>query len=203
MTFQQGAAIGVPYATAYRALYRRGHILAGESILIHGASGGVGTAAVQICRAAGLTVIGTAGNEKGIELVRQQGAHHALNHSDPKYLEELMQLTGGLGVNIILELASHINLGKDLTVLARYGRVIVVGSRGPVQINPRDTMSRDADIRGMTLMLADETELKGIHAALSGTLRPVIGKELPLADAAKAHEAVLAPGAHGKIVLIP
>jgi NADPH2:quinone reductase len=208
LSFKQGAAIGVPYATAYRALYRRGRAVAGETILVHGASGGVGTAAVQLMVAAGLTVIGTAGTEAGLKLVREQGAHHVLNHHDPKYLEQLMSFTGGKGVDLILELAAHTNLGKDLGVLARDGRVVVVGSRGPVEINPRDTMSRDADIRGMTLMNADETELRGIHAAIvagleNGTLRPIVGKEFPLADAAKAHEAVLAPGSYGKIVLIP
>ena len=85
--------------------------------------------------------------------------------------------------------------------------VIVVGSRGPVEINPRDTMMRIADIRGMTLMLATPEELKGIHAALgeglaNGTLRPVIGKRLKLSEAAAAHEAILAPGSYGKIVLM-
>jgi NADPH2:quinone reductase len=208
ITFKQGAALGVPYATAYRALYRRGNAVAGETILVHGASGGVGTAAVQLMVAAGLTVIGTAGTEAGRKLVAEQGAHHVLDHHDPKYLEQLMSLTGGKGVDLILEMAAHTNLGKDLGVLARNGRVVVVGSRSPVEINPRDTMMRDADIRGMTLMNADEEELRGIHAAIVaglklGTLRPIVGKEFPLADAAKAQEKVMEAGSYGKIVLIP
>ena len=130
-----------------------------------------------------------------------------LDHHAPGYLEQLIKLTAEKGVDIILEMAAHTNLGKDLTVLAREGRVIVIGSRGPVEINPRDTMARTADIRGMTLMNATPAELKGIHAALgeglaNGTLRPIIGKRLKFSEAAAAHEAILAPGSYGKIVLM-
>lgn len=119
-----------------------------------------------------------------------------------------MSLTHGRGVDLILEMAAHANLGKDLPLLAKNGRVIVVGSRGPVEITPRKTMGRDADIRGMTLMNATESDLVGIHAAIlagleNATLRPIIAREFPLADAAKAHEAVLQAGAMGKIVMLP
>ncbi|HZL37413.1 MAG TPA: NADPH:quinone reductase [Tepidisphaeraceae bacterium] len=208
ITFQQGAALGVPYATAHYGLFKRGRARAGETLLVHGASGGVGTAAVQLARALGLTVIGTAGTNKGRQLVMEQGAHHVLDHHDPKYLDQLMALTNGRGMDLILEMASHTNLGKDLTLLAKFGRVVVIGSRGPVQIDPRDAMGRDADIRGMTLMNADEQDLKGIHAAIiagleNGSLRPIVGREMPLADAAKAHEKVLEAGSFGKIVMKP
>jgi NADPH2:quinone reductase len=207
-TFQQGAALGVPYATAYRALHHRAQARAGETILIHGASGGVGTAAVQMARAAGLIVIGTGGTEQGRKLVAEQGAHHVLDHRSPAYLDEVMRLTDGRGVDVVLEMLANVNLDKDLTVLAKRGRVIVVGNRGRIEIDPRATMARDADIRGMTLFNATEDDLRGIHAAIvagleNRTLRPVIGKKFALADAPKAHEAVLEPGAYGKIVLIP
>ena len=208
VSFAQGAAMGVPYGTAYYALFLRARAMAGETVFVDGASGGVGTAAVQLARAAGLTVIGTGGTDKGRKLVAENGAHHVLDHHAPDYLQQLLRLTDNKGVEIVLEMAAHLNLGKVLTVLAKFGRVIVVGSRAEVQINPRDTMSRNADIRGMTLMNATPKELKGIHQALveglrNGTLRPVVGKELPLADAPKAHELVLAPGSYGKIVLTP
>jgi NADPH2:quinone reductase len=207
-SFEQGAALGVPYATAYRALFIRGQAKPAETLLVHGASGGVGTAAVQIARAAGLTVIGTAGTPEGRKLAAEQGAHHVLDHHAPDYLQQLMALTGGQGVNLILEMLANVNLGKDLTVLAKNGRVVVIGSRGPVEVNPRDTMGRDADIRGMTLMNATEPELKSIHAALiagleNGTLRPIIGKRLPLGDAPLSHEQVMRSGAYGKIILMP
>lgn len=206
-SFSQGAAVNTPCVTAYRALFRRAQAQPGETVLIHGASGGVGTAAVQLARAHGLTVIGTAGSDKGRELVRGEGAHHVLDHRAPDYLEKLREITGGRGVDVIIEMLANVNLGKDLTALARSGRVVVVGSRGTVEVNPRDAMSRDAAILGMTLWNTPEKELEGIHAALvaaleNGILRPVVGRELPLAEAVRAHQMLMEPGAHGKIVLI-
>lgn len=208
ISFSQGAGVYIPYATAYRGLFQIGQARAGESVFVHGASGGVGVAAVQIARAAGLTVIGTGGTPKGRELALREGAHHALDHRAPDYLEQLRALTGGKGVDLILEMLANVNLGKDLALLAPRGRVVVIGSRGPVEINPRDLMGRDASIRGMSLLVAPPADLAGIHAALyagmeNGTLRPVVGQELPLAEAARAQKAILEPGAHGKIVLIP
>jgi NADPH2:quinone reductase len=208
-TFAQGAAIGVPYATAYRALFQRAHATPGESVLVHGASGGVGIAAVQMARAAGMHVIGTAGTDEGRKLVLAEGAHDALDHGSSDYLDRLPQLTGGRGVDVILEMLANKNLAKDLAVLAPKGRVVVIGNRGTIEINPRDAMGRDADILGMTLFNVSERELASIHAAIvagleNRTLRPVIGLELPLAEAARAHQEVMKPsGARGKIVLLP
>ena len=208
LSFPQGAAVNIPYATAYRALHQRARALAGETVFIHGASGGVGIAAAQIARAAGLTVIGTAGTEAGRRLVLEQGAPQALDHRAPDYLAQAMALTGGRGVDIILEMLANVNLAKDLPLLAKFGRVIVIGSRGKVEITPRDLMARDADVRAMMLFNATDAELAGIHAALgagleNGTLRPIVGRERPLAEAALAHGQILEPGACGKIVLLP
>jgi NADPH:quinone reductase len=207
ISFAQGAAMGTPYATAYRGLLQRADAKPGETVLVHGASGGVGTAAVQLARARGLRVFGTAGSDDGINLTRQQGAHEVFDHRAPEHFEQIMKATGGYGVDVIVELLANVNLGKDLTILAKSGRVVVIGSRGPVEINPRDTMQRDADIRGMVLPNTPPVELASIHAALvagleNGTLRPVIGKEFSLDDAAQAHRAVIERGALGKIVLV-
>jgi len=208
VSFEQGAAMGVAYGTAYRGLFLRGDAKPGETVLVHGASGGVGTAAVQLARAAGIVVIGTAGSDQGLQLVKAQGAHHTLNHSTDGYLDKLMKLTEGRGVDVILEMLANKNLARDLTVLAKKGRVVVIGNRGTIEINPRDLMGRDADIRGMTLWATTDAEFKEIHAALvagldNGTLRPVIAQMIPLAEAARAHIEVMKPsGAQGKIVLM-
>jgi NADPH2:quinone reductase len=207
ITFAQGAGVNTPYATAYRALFQRARALPGETVFVHGASGGVGTAAVQLARSAGLRVVGTAGTSEGRRLAAEQGAHHVLDHGEAGYLEELKRLTGGRGPDVILEMLANVNLGRDLEAIGQGGRVVVVGSRGTVEINPRLAMTRDADVLGMSLFNASEREIESIHAAVvagleSGTLRPVVGLELPLAEAARAHEQVLAPGARGKIVLI-
>jgi NADPH:quinone reductase len=207
-SFAQGAAMGTPYATAYRGLFQRGHAKPGETLLVHGASGGVGTAAVQLARARGLRVLGTAGSDEGRKLARDQGAHEVFDHHAFERFEQIMQATGGRGVDVILEMLANVNLGKDLTVLAKGGRVVVIGSRGTVEVNPRDTMQHEADVRGMILPNTPPAELASIHAALvagleNGTLRPVIGKEFPMAEAAQAHGAVMEPGSFGKIVLLP
>ena len=206
VSFAQGAAMGTPYATAYRGLFQRAEGKPGETVLVHGASGGVGTAAVQLARARGLHVFGTAGTDKGLKLVREQGAHEVFDHHAPDHFEQIMKATSGRGVDVIVELLANVNLGKDLTILAKGGRVAIIGSRGRVEIDPRDTMQRDVDLRGMVLPNTPPAQLASIHAALvagleNGTLRPVIGKEFPLTEAAKAHSAVIEPGTLGKIVL--
>jgi NADPH2:quinone reductase len=119
-----------------------------------------------------------------------------------------MRVTGGRGVDVVLEMIANVNLATDLRLLAQYGRVIVIGNRGEITINPRELMSRRASVRGFTLWAATEAELTEIHAGIdagleNATLRPIVGKELPLKDAPQAHQDILAPGAFGKIVLIP
>ena len=198
--------MGTPYATAFRGLFQRAQAKPGETLLVHGASGGVGTAAVQLARAHGLRVLGTAGTERGRDLVREQGADEVFDHRASDYLAAIVKITEGRGVDVILEMAAHLNLGKDLTILAPRGRVVVIGNRGRVEIDARETMSRDADIRGMVLPNTPADELASIHAALvaglaDSSLQPVIGRELALAEAPEAHRAVLEPGAFGKIVL--
>jgi len=208
ITFEQAASLNIPYATAYRALFQKAKAQPGETVFIHGATGGVGTAAIQWCKIHGIRVIGTGGAEEGRQLAREQGADHVLDHHSPTYLEELTRLTDGRGPDVILEMLSNVNLGKDLSVLAHNGRVVIIGSRGKVEITPRDAMSREATIYGLMLFNATPAELRAIHAAIyaglkNGGLRPVVGKKFPLSKAAEAHQAVLAPGAYGKIILTP
>jgi NADPH:quinone reductase len=208
VSFAQGAAIGVPYGTAYRALFQRAHALAGETVLIHGATGGVGIAGVQLSLSAGLSVIATGGSERGRALLAEQCVEHVLDHTSPGYLDTIKSMTNDHGVDVVLEMLANVNLAKDLTVLAKKGRVVVIGNRGTIEIDPREMMARDSAILGMTLFNAGESDLKTIHAGIIAglgnmTLRPVIGKEISLKDASLAHQAVMDKGAYGKIVLIP
>jgi NADPH2:quinone reductase len=161
-----------------------------------------------MARAMGLTVFGTAGTQKGADLVKREGAHQVFDHSKSGYLEEIMKATGGRGMDIILEMLANVNLSADLKLLATNARVIIIGNRGEITINPRDLMSRRASARGFTMWAITPAEEGQIHAGLiagleNGTLRPVVAKELPLAEAARAHKEVLEPGAAGKIVLVP
>lgn len=206
VSFEQGAGVFTPYATAYRALFQRAEAESGETVLIHGASGGVGIAAVQWAKHAGLKVIGTASSEKGRELVKNEGADHVFDHSKENYLEEIKDLTGGKGVDIIIEMLANENLEKDFSVLAMFGRIVVVGNRGSLEFNPRLTMGKDASILGMNLFNAPADKMADIMKEITsglekGYLKPVIGKTLPLAEAAQAHRDVIENKAFGKIVL--
>lgn len=205
-SFAQGAAIGVPFATAYRALFTKAQAVDKETVMVHGGSGGVGTAVVQLAKCLGLAVIATAGSEKGLSLLRDLGADLVLNHTTEHYCHEVLDFTRGRGVQIIVEMLANKNLAADLQMLDQNSRVVIVGCRGEVTINPRDAMSRDATICGMSLLNLPAEERQKVFQALdpyfqNGSLSPVVGREFKLKDASLAHDAVMQPGAFGKIVL--
>jgi NADPH2:quinone reductase len=208
VTFAEGAGVGVPYVTAWRALFDKGRAAPGETVLVHGASGAVGVAATQIASAAGLRVFGTAGTERGRTLAREQGAHEVFDHTAPGYEKDIAAKTGGRGVDLIVEMLANVNLVKDLDLIAKRGRIAIVGNRGAIELNPRAIMGKDATVVGFTNWNALPAELATAHAAIVAGMersgyKPQVGKEMPLADAPRAHEDVLKPGAYGKIVLIP
>lgn len=208
ISFAQGAALNVPYGTAFRALFQRARVQSGETVFVHGGSGGVGVAAIQMAKARGLTIAATAGSPAGLKLIEEQGAKYVLDHTDQEYVSDALGATCGRGFDVILEMAAHINLNTDLDLMAPGGRVVIVGSRGEVSIDPRLTMAKESSVLGMRFFNtppADFSEIfDGIDAGLAdGSLQPVIGHEFALVDAPLAHEAVMQPGAHGKIVLIP
>lgn len=208
ISFAQGAAMGVPYATAYRALFGRAEALPGETVFVHGASGGVGIAAIQLARAQGLIVIGSAGSERGRQLVLEQGAHYVVDHHAEDYLQEVLGINCGRGPDIILEMLANVNLDKDLKIIARHGRIVIIGSRGKIEITPRDAMAREVEVLGMTLFNMTPEQKRQVHAALvagleSGALQPIVDQEISLAEAARAHEVVMQPNSYGKIVLTP
>jgi NADPH2:quinone reductase len=208
VAYSQAAALYVPYATAYRALFQFAQAKPGEIVLIHGASGGVGLAAIQWARAFGLRTIGTAGSEKGLRLITEQGAEHSFNHNSPGYQVQVLEATKGHRVNVILEMLANANLVHDLKMLAHRGRVVVIGSRGDVQITPRDLMMRETKVMGILIWRTPADEAAEIYAAIdaglrNGTLQPVVGLELPLTGAAESHRRVMESGALGKIVLMP
>lgn len=204
----QAAAFGVSYPTAHYALFERGGGKAGETVFIHGASGSVGTAAIQLAKRAGLTVIGSGGTDKGLDLILAEGADHAVDHTKPGYLEDVTRFNGGKGPNLILEMLADVNLAADMDLAAKYGRIVVIGNRGEITISPRVAMMKELDIRGIALWNVTAEQIAPImkdiiEGVADGTLRPIIGREMPLAEAAASHVAVLEPGAHGKLVLVP
>ena len=205
-SFAQGAALSIPYSTAYKALFARAEASAGQVVLVHGATGGVGLAAVQFASAAGLRVLGTGGTSSGRELAQHEGAELMFDHRSPTYPEEILAATGGRGVDIIIEMLANVNLARDLDLLAKYGRIVVVGSRGKVEIDPRGLMRTEGQILAVLSSTPEEraTAQAAIRAGLKAkTLRPIIARDLPLSAAAVAHREVLESKAPGKIVLTP
>ena len=208
VSFAAAAAFGVSYTTAHYALFERGGARSGETVFIHGASGSVGTSAIQLAKRAGLKVIGSGGTAKGLDLILNEGADHAVDHTKDGYLDEIKGYTEGKGPELILEMLANVNLAADMDLAAKFGRIIVIGNRGEITITPRVAMMKELDIRGIALWNATPEQVKPmmqdiLAGAADGTLRPIIGRQVPLTDAAAAHVAVLEPGAYGKIVLVP
>lgn len=206
ISFEQGAGVFVPFATAYRGLVQKAKAQKGETVLIHGASGGVGTAAIQWAKNEGLIVIGTASSEEGKQLIKTQGADFVFDHSEENYLSEILEATEGNGVDIILEMLANVNLVKDFDVLAKFGRIVIIGNRGSLDFNPRLTMGKDASIYGLALFNTPPAEMQEIYEAIfdglsKGFLNPIIGKKIVLKDAVKAHHEIMEGKAAGKIVL--
>ncbi|HKP68517.1 MAG TPA: NADPH:quinone reductase [Pyrinomonadaceae bacterium] len=208
VSFEKGAGVWTPYATSYRALFQRAGAKSGETVLIHGASGGVGIGAVQWAKDAGLSVIGTASSDEGKRLIEQQGADAVFDHTDEDHFGEIREFTGGRGVDIIIEMLANVNLERDFEALAMFGRIVVVGNRGSLQFTPRLAMTKDASIYGMSLFNAPADKLAEIHTAVvdgltRGAIDPIVGESIPLAEAPRAHHQVIENKASGKIVLVP
>lgn len=206
ISFEKGAGVFVPYATSYRALFQKAKAAKGETVLIHGASGGVGIAAIQWAKNAGLTVLGTASSEAGKQLIKEQGANFVFDHSSENYLKEILEATNGRGVDLILEMLANVNLVKDFDVLTKFGRIVIIGNRGSLDFNPRLTMGKDATIYGMALFNFSADEAQEIHQEIykglaEGYLNPIVGKSFSLENASVAHHEVIESKAFGKIVL--
>ncbi|MCP9313753.1 NADPH:quinone reductase [Liquorilactobacillus satsumensis] len=200
ISFEEGATLSSPASTAYHVLFDKAKLNAGETVLIHGASGSVGLIAVQLAKNAGAKVIGTAGSTAGIAHVKHAGADLVLNHHDPTYLNKIRN------VDLVLEVLANVNLIKDIKILKKFGRVIVIGNRGSLSFNPRLIISKDITLIGMSLWNVPSDQYQHNLDVIENDLfqkrfRPTLGKILPLSEAAQAHELVLNNQFKGKIVL--
>jgi NADPH2:quinone reductase len=167
LTTEQGASIGVPYFTAYRSLFQRCWAKEGETVLIHGASGAVGVACIQIARAYKLVVIGTAGTPEGVELITKLGCHHSFNHREDGYMNKVKAAAGSGGVHVVMEMVANKNLNHDLDILAPDGRVCVIGSHGNVEISPFSLMMKEAYVTGVILFKTTPAQWREMGIALS------------------------------------
>eukprot|EP01095_Lingulamoeba_sp_RSL-Kostka_P010217 TRINITY_DN3641_c0_g1_i2.p1 TRINITY_DN3641_c0_g1~~TRINITY_DN3641_c0_g1_i2.p1 ORF type:complete len:327 (+),score=138.95 TRINITY_DN3641_c0_g1_i2:44-1024(+) len=213
VSFEQGAAVWVPYATAYRSIVHRAKAKENELVLINGGSGAVGTGCIQLCKQFGMKIIATAGSDDGLNQVIEQGADKAINHKSDTFMEEIKEYCQSInkdGVDVIFEMLANVNLDTDLQLLDRNGRVVIIGNRGTVEINPRYTMGLETSIMGMSLGSSTAEDIQeyanAIQAGLSeGYLNPVVGESFPLEKANEAHDFIIERpnGAKGKITLCP
>jgi len=210
LSFEQGASVGIAYKTAYRALFHRARVTAGQLVFVHGASGGVGLAAIQLAVLNGLYVVGSAGTSLGQEAVRGAGAHHVVNHRQEGYMQTVKNIAVNeyrkSGVDAIIEMLANKNLGHDLKILNSGGVVAVVGNRGDAQVNARDLMMSEGSIVGV--LRGSEADMKNATLAVerlveSGAVNPVVGQTYSLDSAGEAHHEVIAheKGTQGKIVI--
>ncbi len=204
LSYEEGACLGIPYTTAHRALLGRANAKTGEKVLVHGATGAVGIATVQLARAMGMEVIASAGTEEGKALLESQGVQTVLDHTQADHLAPYQTLDQGF--DVIIEMLANHNLDQDLKALAFGGRVAVVGNRGTVEINPRDLMARDAAVMGVALANIKPAELSLIAKSLypllnGGLLKPVVRKTYSLEETSQAHEDVLKSGAQGNLII--
>ncbi|XP_054277083.1 quinone oxidoreductase-like isoform X1 [Macrosteles quadrilineatus] len=207
LTYSQGAAVYVPYFTAYKALIARCKLQPQELVMVHGASGAVGVAATQIAKAHGATVAGSAGSEEGMKLLKDLGADVVVSHREDGHLQKVLAKTGRQGFDVILENRADINLGIDLAALGVGGRIAVVGSRGPVEVDPRNFIRAEGSVLGVNFWKITEEEFIQYSSALvagmeNGWLSPVVGKEYAMEEIQQAHtDLIKSHGAYGKLVL--
>ncbi|KAI6181655.1 PKS-ER domain-containing protein [Aphelenchoides besseyi] len=206
ITFAQGATLGIAYFTAYRALFMKAYAQAGQSVLIHGASGGVGLAACQLAKVHGLRVYGTASTPEGEQMAKEHGCEVVYNHREEGYVEKIKQEVPN-GFNIIIEMLANVNLCSDLQLIAPQGRIIVVGNRGTTEFDPRQCMQKEASIIGLMAFLSTPEDLQRVGERINGLLErgsiaPKVGETLQLDQLPEAHRKILEPGSRGKIVVL-
>ncbi|SDY34231.1 NADPH2:quinone reductase [Evansella caseinilytica] len=209
-SFVEGAALAMPFMTAHLSLFYRGNVRVGETVLIYGGAGAVGNAAVQLAKIAGATVIATAGGEEKARLCHKAGADHILLYKQVNVMDEVLSLTAGTGVDLILDMSLSENLERDLQMITVGGRIIAIGS--PKNNTPtlpwRLLNQKHAAIMGVLLFTAPGEILRKAGEEISALLEQQaifahVGAVFPFAKAAEAHEALENHTVNGSIVLTP
>jgi NADPH:quinone reductase-like Zn-dependent oxidoreductase len=204
LSFDEAACVPLVFLTAWHALVARAGVRAGETVLVHAAGSGVGSAGIQIAKLLGATVIATAGSDAKCERARQLGADHAVNYSRQDFLAEVRRITGKRGVDVLFEHVGKATWEKSLLALARGGRLVTVGATTgydpPTDL--RHVFYRSLSILGSTM--GSKGELFDVLALVEqGKLKPVLDRVLPLAEAGAAQKLLEDRAQFGKIVLNP
>lgn len=206
------AAVPEVFATAFDNVLVRGRLTAGETLLVHGGASGVGTAAIQLAKRAGCRVLVTAGSAERVAACERLGADGGVVYRDNDWAAAVLELTGGCGADVILDVVGGAYLEANLRCLATEGRLVVIGLMGgaKAELNLRLVLAKRASVLGSTLRARTTTEKEPLMRRLvdevwpgfnDGSLQPVIDRVLPLEAAAEAHAALEGGGVVGKIVL--
>ncbi len=204
-SMKEGAALGIPLFTAYRALFQRAEIKISDTILIHGASGSVGSLAIQMARAIGAVVIGTSSTKKGRKQIIELGADHALDHISEENREELLELTNNQGPDVIIEMLANKNLETDMQIIAKEGRIVIVGSRDTIEVTPRHLMGNEATVTAVNVArMTSEDKEEALHAIRNfieqDAIHPLIGKTFTLEEATQAHQSMMEDPGNGRTI---
>lgn len=207
VSFREGAGLGIPVFTAYKAIFLKANVRAGETVLVHGASGSVGNLAVQMAKTIGATVIGTSSTEEGRQTVLDLGADYVMNHITEDNKEELLKITGEEGPDVIIEMLANANLDIDMQVIGKHGRIIIIGSRGTIEVNPRNLMTSEAIVTGMTFRYPTQTEMRemqyGVNALLEiGAIQPLIGNAFTLDEPIEAYKSLMESTGNGRTIFV-
>jgi len=204
LSFEEAACVPLTFLTAWHALVARARLRAGETILVHAAGSGVGSAAVQIARLVGATVIATAGSPWKCEAARSLGAHHAVDYEKQDFLAEVKRLTARRGVDVVFEHVGKSTWEKSLLATAIGGRIVTVGATTgydpPTDL--RQVFYRSISVLGSTMGSKGEL-FDVLRLVEEGKLRPVLDRVLPLAEAVRAQELLSSRAQFGKVVLQP
>jgi NADPH2:quinone reductase len=212
MSFEQGAALPIAMLTAWHMLHTIHQTRAGQTVLVHSAAGGVGIAAVQIAKAAGARVIGTVSSADKAALVTKFGADEVIDYEKQDFAAEVMRLSDGRGIDLILDAVGKPTFEKGLRCLAPFGHMILFGRAGglPDPLNVAKLMEKSLTVSAFVLPLIysnREVMRRGLEHSFQlireGKLTVPIGATFPLAQAAEAHRFVLSRRSTGKILLIP
>jgi NADPH2:quinone reductase len=209
LSFEEGASLPIVLYTAYYAVVYKAAIRAGETLLVHGAAGGVGSMAVQVGKAAGARVIATVSSAEKGAFAKSLGADVVINYREEDFVERCREETGGLGVDAVIEMVATDNFDKDCAALRVFGRLVVLGAgtgkspSGTVTYPP--FYSKNIDVLGFSLFNAAPVfgdMLRQVGRLLSdGRVKPMVGETVPLADAPRSHELLMSGQVFGKIVL--
>jgi NADPH:quinone reductase len=208
----EAASLPETFFTVWSNVFDRGRLQAGETLLVQGGSSGIGVTAIQMAKALGAKVIVTAGSDDKCEACLKLGADHAINYKTQDFAEEAKKLTGGAGVNVILDMVAGAYVAREVECLAEDGRLVIIAVQGGVkcEFNAGLVLRRRLQITGSTLRprpvafkaaIADSLKKNVWPLIESGAIQPVIHSTFAAADAAKAHELMESNQHIGKIVL--